>query len=370
MRNAAATWLAASVAWLVYGLIFAEQLVNMERVAGVRVAWNEALFHSLFGLVLCWVPLTVGLVAIVQRFPLERGRLRAGIVASVLAVAAVLTARAVYVWALNPVFGFWYDVAPPFGQILSHSVRFNFMLAWLIVGVAHAWIYARNARASRLRISRLEAGLAQARLDALAAQLNPHFLFNALNSIAELIHRDADAADGMLVALSALLRRSLAHPSGHEVRVEEELVLLRHYLAIEQLRFGDRLDVRIEVQPACLDARVPALMLQPLAENAIVHGIARRRGPGTLQVDIRPFPPRLRIEVRDEGAAAAVPAASGGTGIGLDTVRGRLQCLYGEDWTLDLQTRDGLCSTVRIDLPLRVAGVPPVATRTTLLRPA
>lgn len=352
MRNATATAAAATVAWLVYGLIFAEQLVNMERGGGL--SWHEAIERSLVGLVACWIPLTIGLVAVVRRFPLERGRLRAGVVATVLAVAAVLTLRAFYVWALDPVLGYWYDATPPFGQVLSHSVRFNFMLAWLIVGVAHAWVYAGNVRAGRLRIARLEAGLAQARLDALAAQLNPHFLFNALNAIAELIHHDPDAADGMLVALSALLRRSLAQTPGEAVRVEEELALLRQYLVIEQLRFGDRLSVRIAADADCRDARVPPLMLQPLAENAIVHGIGRRRGAGTLHVEVRRAGGRLRVEVRDEGAVAAAAPVASGHGIGLDNLRGRLRVHYAEDWALELQTGP-THSIVRIDLPLHIA---------------
>jgi hypothetical protein len=352
MHRTATTLIVTTALWLIYGLIYAEQLVNLQAPRDERVTWALALEHSLIGLVACWIPLTIFIVAAVRRIPLSRGMRIAGAAKLCVLVAAVLALRALYVWALDPVLRYWYDATPAFSEVFWHSVRFNFMMTWLIVGLAYGWGYWQNVQANRLRIAELEASLTRARLDALSAQLNPHFLFNALNSIAELIHVDPDAADRMLVALSALLRFSLVSPE-HEVRVDEETALVAQYLAIEKIRLGDRLDVRWTVDPDCAQALVPALILQPLAENAIVHGIARRRAPGTVHIAIRRAADMLVLEVRDDGRSTDAPPREGGTGIGLNNTQARLRCLYGENWALTLHTGSGEQSVVRVELPLR-----------------
>jgi signal transduction histidine kinase len=352
MHRTATTILVTTALWLIYGLIYAEQLVNLEASAEAPTPWSEALMISLFGMVACWVPLTLGIIWAVRRIPLERGRIAAAMVKLLAVVVAVFTLRAVFVAGLNPLLGWWYYEQPPFWDTLTHSASVNFMKSWLLIGAAYALVHWQNTQANRVRIAELESSLARARLDALSAQLNPHFLFNALNSIAELIHVDPEAADRMLVALSALLRFSLVSPE-HEVRVDEEAALAAQYLAIEKIRLGDRLDVRWSVDPECGEALVPALILQPLAENAIVHGIARRRVPGTVHIAIRRNDTTLVIEVRDDGRSSDAPPRENGTGIGLNNTQARLRCLYGDNWALTLHTGVGEQSVVRVELPLR-----------------
>jgi two-component system LytT family sensor kinase len=177
--------------------------------------------------------------------------------------------------------------------------------------------------ARELRASQLEAQLAQAQLQLLRSQLHPHFLFNALHSISALMHQDVEAADRMVSRLSELLRASLeeARSGRHEISLAEELALLEPYLDIEQTRFSDRLRVRLEVPEEARTAMVPALLLQPLVENAIRHGIAPRRGPGEVVVRAEHVAERLEIEVRDDGVG---PPQELHEGVGLRNTCSRL----------------------------------------------
>src|SRR5207342_65641 len=182
------------------------------------------------------------------------------------AVAAIVLVRAVYIYALDP-YLHWYETAPAFADVLLQSVWNNLFQAWLFVGVGHALYFAARAAERERQAAQLQQQLTDARLSALSSQLNPHFLFNALNSIAELVHRDAAAADSMIVGLSALLRNSLE-----------------------------------AVAPEARAALVPPLLLQPLVENAVRHGISRRLGAGTIRVLAMREGAQLRLEVHDDGA--------------------------------------------------------------------
>lgn len=357
-RPVAAIWITSLLLWSVYGVIYAEQLVDY--AVGAPIGWPDALWLSFAGLVACWVPISAALAWATWRWPLEPGRLWSHGAILLLAVTAASVARGVFVWAMNPLLGFWYtEGQPPLLEIVWHSVRYNFVLGWMLVGFAHAWLYAQRAQSERARAGELEAGLVRARLDALSAQLNPHFLFNALNAIAELTHSNPRAAERMLVALSMLLRRSLASAGEQQVALEEELELAAHYLDIEKIRFGDRLAVQWSIDPRCAQARVPVLLLQPLVENAVVHGIATRRAAGVVGIDARRVDARLVIEVREharDGADAHRPRSAGsGSGIGLRNTRARLRCLYGDDWTLVLDTDTGGGSVARVELPFAAA---------------
>ncbi len=215
-------------------------------------------------------------------------------------------------------------------NMFFNNFDWEMMTYWAIVGLSHALRYYREARGRELRESQLETHLVEAQLAALQRQLQPHFLFNTLNTISALMHRDIDAADNMIAKLSDLLRISLQGVGVQEVTLKEELDFLSKYLEIEQTRFRDRLTVVFDVQPDTLDALVPNLVLQPLVENSIKHGIGPRPSPGEIQIRSKRVGSMLELEVRDNGVGlSAARLTDFNRGIGLGNTRSRLQHLYG-----------------------------------------
>ncbi|HLB85681.1 MAG TPA: sensor histidine kinase, partial [Steroidobacteraceae bacterium] len=209
-------------------------------------------------------------------------------------------------------------------------------LDWLLmtylflVGLAHALAYRRESEARALDSAHLETRLVEAQLQALQRQLHPHFLFNTLNTISALMHRDVDAADATIARLSDLLRMSLQRVGVQEVPLKEELDFLSKYLEIEQTRFRDRLTVVFDVEAETLHALVPNLLLQPLVENAIKHGIGPRPTPGQIAVRARVNGAMLELDVQDNGVGlSAARLTDFNRGVGLSNTRSRLDHLYG-----------------------------------------
>ncbi len=221
---------------------------------------------------------------------------------------------------------------------------------------AHALLFYGRSRDRERRGLELESRLTQARLQALRMQINPHFLFNTLNSISSLVYDQPKVADEMIGSLSDLLRVTLNTSHRQEVALREELEFLDQYLFIEQTRFGDRLTVTKEIDPTVLDAAVPNLILQPLVENAFKHGIEARLGPGAITVSARRDGERLRLSrVSDSGRSS--PAGSPPRlieGVGLSNTRARLRGLYGDRATVVFGPRPECGFQVVMHLPLRL----------------
>ena len=343
-------WLLVLLGWTAYSLVFTVQIVQMNDSLETRIGLPEALKLSLGGW-LTWVPLTLGLHWLVQRQPIERGRVLRALGLQLAGVLMVVFLRAAYVYATDDYFQ-WYggQPLPDFSVVLATSMSNNFLLAWLVVGIAHGLVFLQRSQQHEQQVRFLEASLAASRLEALRAQLNPHFLFNALNSVAEMVHRDADVADRMLVSLSALLRDGLSTDPAPLRPLREELALVNHYLMIEKIRLAERLVLELDIPDVCLDVPVPALVLQPLVENAIVHGIARRRAPGLLRVSAALVEEGLMLEVKNNVAPGA---SAPGNGIGLASTKSRLALLYGDRATLEQRTGvDGLYR-VQVVIPSR-----------------
>jgi signal transduction histidine kinase len=220
-----------------------------------------------------------------------------------------------------------------------------------LVGVGHALNYYRRYRERELRAAQLEARLAHAHLQLLKTQLNPHFLFNTLNAISALIHKDVEVADRMIARLGELLRMSLEHFGSREVTLEQELDFLNKYLDIEKERFGARLRVVEQVDPAALGARVPYLLLQPLVENALKHGVGRRASAGRVVVRARRAGDRLRLEVEDDGVGVSPNHREG---VGLANTRARLRQLYPEAHAFGLRPGADGGAVAEIEVPFTV----------------
>ena len=219
----------------------------------------------------------------------------------------------------------------------------------IVVAVAHALAFYERARDRERRLSEVERSLVATQLEALRSRLHPHFLFNALNSVAEIVHTDAELADRMLVSLSTLLRESLRADERLERPLQDELVLLRHYLTIESIRLGARLEVDIDIPEACMNVPVPMLILQPLVENAIVHAIARRRAPGKLKVSAQRRDRILCVEITNSRGPDS--GRGDGNGLGLELVTRRLELMYGARGGLERIDTDAETYTVMLKIP-------------------
>jgi sensor histidine kinase YesM len=247
----------------------------------------------------------------------------------------------------------------PFSEMfwsrLSGEFDVELIMYGMVLGIGYAFNYYHKYREREFRASQLEAQLAQAQLQALKMQLHPHFLFNTLNGIAGLVRDNRNSvAVNMIVGLSELLRHTLENAGKQEVALREELEFLELYLDIQQMRFSDRLSVEMEISPEILDARVPNLILQPLVENAIGHGVASRASSGRIGVSARRDNGFLELKVYDDGPGLKPGwqlEKSGG--IGLSNTRARLEQLYGGSYRFDVHNRNGGGVEALLMLPLR-----------------
>jgi sensor histidine kinase YesM len=220
-----------------------------------------------------------------------------------------------------------------------------------IVAFSYALHYSRESHARAVKEAQLETRLVEARLRTLEAELHPHFLFNTLHAISSLVHTNPDSADRMISRLSDLLRLTFDRSGSARVSLQEELEFLQKYLEIEQTRFQDRLSVRFDIDPDTFDAEVPRLILQPLVENAIKHGVSPKPGAGLVQITSQHRGDRLWIEVSDNGVGLTAGArARLRSGVGLSNTRDRLQCLYGTGHRIEFSDEArGLA--VRLEIP-------------------
>ncbi len=251
-----------------------------------------------------------------------------------------------------------------FLSAVGHLVGFYFLTRiityWALSAGMHAVLFYREVRAREVAESRLEARLQEARLDALRGQLNPHFLFNALNGLSALALRgDREAVVDGLSQVSDMLRVTLDGSLPQEIPLQQELWLTDRFLELQRLRFGERLTVHRDIAPETVDALLPSLVLQPLVENALDHGIARVPGRGVVTIRTARENGRLRIEVTDTGpgfraSAAEAPGVVGSRkGIGLGNTRERIAQLYGSDAALMTGTVPGGGALVTLLLPYR-----------------
>jgi two-component system LytT family sensor kinase len=327
--------------WLVYALLTPPIFAVARRwpIARPHVA-ARAVLHLAFSLLFCVAWATSGKVL----------QLVLGLLFKPAEVQATIKAAGDRVWqTLGLDLLSWIFTTLPFGVVVYLS----------IVGIAHAIRYFVEARERELQMARLAEQLAGTRLAALQAQLNPHFLFNSLNTIAVLV-RDGDTttATRVIEQLSDVLRSTLARSQANEVALDDELTLVRQYLAVEQARFSDRLRPAFNIDAATLSAAVPRFALQHLVENAVRHGIARRTAAGRVVVTARRDGDMLELSVEDDGAGPAAGSLER-SGHGLDNTRERLRTLYGERGSLVVTARAPYGTLARLRVPYREMIVEP-----------
>ena len=356
-------WLAILGIWIVLGLIYAGPIYLEVRAEGMgHSAWRIFSWGVLSWCV--WAPLTPAIVWLARRYSFVGAAWKRSLLVhlpSFLIISAVHSAAATYITlAIQPFDKMGdspTDFLPRFLSRMKGAFGSDLLVYAVVVGICYAIDYYRKYREREFLASQLEAQLAQAQLDSLRMQLHPHFLFNTLNGIVGLVRDNKNqAAVSMLVGLSDLLRHALEHSSEQEVKLREELNFIKLYLDIQQMRFSDRLQIEIDVDAETRDALVPNLILQPLAENALRHGIGRSVASGLVGISAHKENGSLKLMVFDNGIGLSSnwQLKSGG-GIGLANTAARLQQLYGEGHRLDVRNREGGGVEVLVEIPFHVA---------------
>lgn len=342
--------------WTVIGLLSFGATALPADQDPTPVPWDRRLLLNL-GTVWIWAGLAPAAIALTRRADLG-AEARSHALAAHAAVGTGFVATSTL---LEDLLARGLGVAPalhllhgPIGQRLQST-----LLAYVvIVAVAETARWRAVTRARQLHVSELQARLAKTELNALKMQLHPHFLFNALNTVAELVHSDPDAADQVILRLGSLLRLSLDH-AGHQVApLRQELEFLRAYLDVEQARFQDKLDVVWEIAPDTLDAGVPTLLWQPVLENAIRHGLAPMAGGGRIVVRSAREGEELLLEIRDSGRGLPQSGKRLREGVGLPNVRARLAQLYGSRAWVALEAAPGGGTIASVRLPLTICFSP------------
>lgn len=332
------------------------------RLVPSRLNPDLGLLPILGAQLLIWLPwgLWSALIAALgERLPFERGGLLRALAAHAALGVCVILAQIVVMWAVTASFGM-NEVRGLESTIVIGIRLYGDLLLVIycaVVGTFAGLRWQRQLQETALQAAQLREDVARASLQALRAQLNPHFLFNALNAVVTLIGRDPALARDMLVRLADLLRATLTAGEDQETTLSQELELTRRYLELEQLRFADRLRVEWTIDESLATWRVPAFALQPLVENALRHGLARRRAPGTVQIVARREADTLELRVGNDGPddGAADAPTDAGAGIALSNLRARCARLYGADASLVLQPRSDRGMDAVLRLPRRSA---------------
>jgi two-component system, LytTR family, sensor kinase len=352
MSRAMTTRLVVGV-WTAYGLFFAVQMFFAYRGTYRPVSLPSA-FGSQMLAAWIWALGTLWIIRVSRRWPIDRVNWKHR-----------LLLHGLFCILFTVVSGMAHSVTDTLffrGEVLKLDTfrAFVFMadreinIYWAVVFTTLSYDYFWRFRNVQLRAIQLQAELANARLDLLTAQIHPHFLFNTLNTISTVIREDVDAADRMIANLGQFLRATLAQSEASEVTLRQELELLDCYLQIQKARFEDELQLEFDIAPDVLELLVPTLVLQPLTENAMKHGLSAGRGTVDLRIAARRDGDKLLLQVRDRGDATS--AAGPGLGVGLSNTRMRLKHMYGREQSLDFDRRPDHGCTVTVRIPVRETG--------------
>ncbi|HEY0077215.1 MAG TPA: histidine kinase [Pyrinomonadaceae bacterium] len=351
------------IVWTVAALAFTSQTYFTSLLSERPLTWTEAASYQ-FIYPYLWALATPVVLWIAQRFPIDQQTWRRNVPVHILcgALCAVVVGGGsqiiyylIFAWGDRP-----YSLIGTVRTIIYNSSE-DIGIYGLIVLASHSFNYYRRYREGELRTSQLQTQLARAELQALKMQLQPHFLFNTLHSISALLYKDTEAADKMIARLGDFLRLTLENSGTQEVTLRQELEFLKCYLEIERIRFQDRLTTSLDIDSQALDTQVPNLILQPIVENAIRHGIAPRSTPGQIKILAERKNGSLRIQVKDNGPGLkASQIANNGVkqGLGLANTRARLEQLYGEAHRFELANDPAGGLIVTLEIPATTEPAP------------
>lgn len=358
------TWIIVVAVWAMLGVISVGPVYFEVKAEGMgHAAWRIFSWGILTWL--AWAPLTPIISWLARRFSLVGEKWRRNLVIHLPAFLLMSTVHSAAATIINLTIKPFDDMGesptdfwPRFLSRAKGTFGSDLLVYGGVVGICYALDYYRKYREREVVTTRLEAQLAQAQLESLRMQLHPHFLFNTLNGIVGLVRDNKNqTAVSMLVGLSDLLRHTLDHSSKPEVELREEIDFIKLYLSIQQMRFSDRLRVEYDIHPGTTRALVPNLILQPLTENALRHGIARSAASGLVGIHSALEDGNLRLTVYDDGAGLPDDwQMKGSAGIGLANTAARLQQLYDDDHQFDVRNRDGGGVEVVIVIPMRSEG--------------
>lgn len=365
-ESRAKRWALFITFWTVVALVSAAYFWTWRRMAGLTELWTWPMLIVAKVLVwYVWALVTLLILKLGRKFrPEGTSWLRWGLIHlgfSIAIVGLYMIYYTVSLLSLRSASLELESLSANFGLLSSWHQSFFFLAYWAIIGIDYALDYYRRYRERELRTMQLERRLAQAQVDALRAQLQPHFLFNTLHMISTLMHRDAASADRMLTKLSDMLRMTLKNVDRQEITLNEELELTRLYLEIQRSRFKDRLQIEVAVPSELYDAQVPNLLLQPLVENAIQHGVAPHSNQALVRIAAVRSNGSLTLTVEDNGPGLPENWSLETSRIGLTNTRERLRQLYGENYSFELASRPegGVAAVVRLPLVTAAAASTP-----------
>jgi signal transduction histidine kinase len=347
-------WLYIFSAWTAAALFFASSFVLQNQISAQPISvWKAVAVQlaSSYG----WFVLMPVILWLANHYPLDRrGNPARNVAANLIGGVALVLVHLAWDAFSQAFLGYRNRQFETYFSAFAFQFYLNFhwsCVVYLQINIILYGIrYYNKYRAGELRASKLEARLAQTRLKVLQMQLHPHFLFNTHNAIAELIHKNPDAAEKMVENLSDLLRMSLNKLNVEEVSFQQELEFLNKYLEIEQTRFHDRLQIKKDIAPDTLDATVPNMILQPLVENAVKHGIAPLIEGGTIEIRSVKENGNLRLQIRDDGIGAAKEIVEG---IGISNTRRRLKQLYENAYEFRIEQNKEKGMSVNLIVPFR-----------------
>jgi two-component system LytT family sensor kinase len=347
--------------WTLLGLLNLSQSLYLRKTYGKPVQLFDATVIGLADWYI-WAAVAPVVVMLGRRFPLgpRRWLMHVPLHLAFSVVAAKAITLLMYpvmvhfhtIWELPP---FWLDRIE---VLFMREAHLYLWVYWAILGVGHALDFHRKYREQELSAAQLEARLAQAQLQVLKMQLDPHFLFNTLHAVTALVYKRPAAAETVLTRLSEMLRMSLESQETHEVPLRDELRLLAPYLEIQEIRFDGRLQVNTDIEPNAANCLVPSLILQPLVENAIRHGIERRPGEGRIDIMARRNGKYIWVQVSDNGMG--IPGgslASVHEGVGLSNTRSRLRHLYGSECRMEISNAPTGGAVIRLGIPWHATAV-------------